>query len=181
MFIPPRWARGFADAAGDTETAALGLELIKVMGPVVLSARGQVAGTMAARHLERMFRRAFTAVPAGEAEGKARELALGLILLLVKKNLLRYMDRVTGAIEQELDSRRGILRARLEFALDPGAEFVERLKESLMIKTGAAGIRLSTNVVPELLAGCRLRVGGDIIDTSLQTRLKRLGTELART
>jgi hypothetical protein len=183
MFIPLRWARGFVNAAGDPETAALGLELVKVMGPVILSVKGQVAGTTTARRLGQMFRRAFAALPAGSAgpENRSRELALGLVLLLVKKNLLRYVDRVTGAIEEELDARRGILRASLEFAQNPGDEFLVQLKESLMIKTGAAEIRLSTNAVPELLAGCRLRIGGDVIDASLQTRLKRLEAELART
>jgi hypothetical protein len=189
MFIPQRWAQGFVnaaavtgDAAGAANTAALALEFAKVMGPALSSIKGQVAGTAAARRLVPLFRRVFAAVPAeaGGQEDRARELALALMLLLVKKNLLRYSGRVIGAIEQELDARQGILRARLEFARDPGAEFLDQLKESLIKKTGAAGVRLSTNAVPELLAGCRLRIGSDIIDASLQTQLKRLEAELAK-
>jgi hypothetical protein len=192
MFVPQRWAQGFVNAAGDTGTAALALEYARVMGAPVLAAKGRTAGTVAARRLGQLFRRAFAAVPAATAavpgaaapdrvaEDEARSLALGLILLLVKKNLLRYTGRVIEAVERELDGRRGILRARLDYARDPGAEFTEQLKNSLMLKTGAAGIRLSTNAVPELLAGCRLRIGGGIIDASLQTRLKGLEAELAR-
>ncbi|MDR2178480.1 MAG: F0F1 ATP synthase subunit delta [Treponema sp.] len=194
MFVPQRWAQGFVNAAGDTGAAARALEFVKAVGPLVLSTGA--AGTADARRLGQMFQRAFAAVPAAavapaaaaapagvpapEAGDADRSLALGLILLLVKKNLLRYTGRVIGAIEQELDARRGILRACLEFAQDPGAEFVEQLEMSLKIKTGAAGVRLSTRAVPELLAGCRLRIGNDSIDASLQTRLKRLGADLAR-
>ncbi|MDR2176566.1 MAG: F0F1 ATP synthase subunit delta [Treponema sp.] len=186
MFVPSRWAQGFVNAAGDTGTAARALEFVKVMGPVVLPTHA--AGTVEAHRLEQMFYRAFAAVPVSaaapsgtaEMEDRSRKLALSLILLLVKKNLLCCTGRVIGAIEQELDARQGILRAHLEFAQDPGAEFVEQLKKSLGIKTGAAGIRLTTSAAPELLAGCRLRIGNDSIDASLQTRLKRLGTELAR-
>ena len=136
---------------------------------------------MAARYLGRLFRQAFAAVPAegGGPENRPRELALSLIALLVKKNLLKHSGRVIGAIEQELDTRRGIIQARLEFAQDPGAEFLDHLKKSLMIKTGAAGIRLSTGVKPELLAGCRLWIGSDNIDASLQAQLKLLEAELA--
>ncbi|MDR0731964.1 MAG: F0F1 ATP synthase subunit delta, partial [Treponema sp.] len=161
MFVPLHWARGFINAAGDTEAAALALELAKVMGPAALSIRGQVAGTVAARHLGNLFHGAFAAVPAGDGgpEGRSRELALGLIFLLVKKNLLKYTGQVIEAIEQELDTRRGILRAHLEFARDPGPEFAEQLKRSLMAKTGAAEVRLRTGAVPALLAGCRLRIG----------------------
>ena len=181
-FVPLCWARGFVNAAGDTEAAALALELVKLIEPVLLSIKGQAAGTVAARQLGRLLREAFAAVPAegGGPENRSRELALSLILLLVKKNLLKHSGPVIGAIEQELDTRRGILRARLEFAQDPGAEFLDQLKKSLMIKTGAAGIRLSASANPELLAGCRLRIGGDSIDGSLQARLKGLEAELAR-
>jgi hypothetical protein len=190
MFVPQRWAQGFVNAAGDTGTAVLALEYARIMGPLVLAAKGRTAGTLAARRLGQLFQRAFAAVPAGmaapvnapsgAAEAEARELALGLILLLVKKGLLHYTDRVIDAVERELDARRGILRALLEYARDPGAEFVEQLRISLKIKTGAADIRLNTEAVPELLAGCRLRIGSDVIDASLQTRLKGLEAELAR-
>jgi F0F1-type ATP synthase delta subunit len=67
----------------------------------------------------------------------------------------------------------------LEYARDPGAEFLDQLTGTLVEKTGAAGVRLSTRVVPELLAGCRLRIGGGLIDASLQTRLRQLEAELA--
>ncbi|MDR0669467.1 MAG: F0F1 ATP synthase subunit delta [Treponema sp.] len=181
MFVPLRWARGFINAAGDTGAASCALELVKVLGPVVFSVKGHVAGTMAARCLGRLLRQVFAAIPPDGAsrEEEYRELALSLILLLVQKNLLRRTEQVIGAIEQELDTRRGILRAHLEFARDPGAEFVDQLKKSLMAKTGAAGVRLSTSAVPALLAGCRLRIGGNCIDASLQTRLTRLEAELA--
>ncbi|MDR3147147.1 MAG: F0F1 ATP synthase subunit delta [Treponema sp.] len=179
MLVPQRWAGGFVDAAGDTGTAALALELVKVLGSALLSIKGRVAGTTEARRLEQLIQKAFDAVPAGGAEGQARKLALAFVLLLVKRNLLRYMARIIGALEQELDTRRGILRAHLECAREPGDEFIEQLEETLRLKTGAAGVRLSTKVVPDLLAGCRLRIGSETIDASLQERLKQLEAELA--
>jgi hypothetical protein len=191
MFVPMRWARAFVNAAagrgdavnraGDTKAAFYALELVKVLGPVLLSVKGHMAGTVAARRLGQLIHRVFAAVPPedGGPEGRSRELALGFMLLLVQRNLLNRIDQLIGAIEQELDSRQGILRAHLEFARDPGAEFLDQLKESLMAKTGAAGVRLSTSAVPALLAGCRLRIGSDRIDASLQTRLKELEAELA--
>jgi hypothetical protein len=200
MFVPTRWAQGFVNAAagrgdavngagdtvngaGDTRTAFCALELVKVMGPVLLSVKGHVAGTVAARRLGQLIHRVFAAVPPEDRgpESRSRELALGLMLLLVQRNLLNHIDQLIGVIEQELDSRQGILRAHLEFAQDPGAEFLDQLKKSLMAKTGAAGVRLSTSTVPALLAGCRLRIGSDRIDASLQTRLKELEADLAAT
>lgn len=190
MFVPSHWAQGFINAGNGAavggavtgvDEAALALELFRLMAATVLSIRGQVAGTMAARRLGELFRRVFAAVPpqGGEAEARSRELALGLITLLVKKDLLRRGDRIIEAIEEELDRRRGILRADLDFARDPGGELTEQLKKALMAKTGASGVRLRTNLVPALLAGCRLRIGSDSIDASLRARLKGLEAELA--
>jgi hypothetical protein len=181
MFVPSRWARGFVNAAGEDAEAAL--EFVRIMGPALRSVSGLLAGTAAARRLGQLFHGVFAAVPAGTGgpEARSRELALGFVLLLVKKNLLRYTGRLIEAIEEELDGRRGVLRAHLTFARAPDAEFLDQLKDSLMKKTGAAGIRLTTEAVPELLAGCRLRIGSDSIDASLQTRLKQLGAELAKT
>jgi hypothetical protein len=181
MFVPLYWARAFvnAAAAGDAAGGDAGraLELIKVMAPVILSARGRAAGTEAARRLEPLVRGAFAAVPPGDP--RPRELALGLLLLLVKKGLLKHTSRIIEAVEQELDARQGVLRGTLEFAQDPGAEFLDQLTGVLMKKTGAPGIRLGTRLVPELLAGCRLRIAGGTIDASLQARLRQMKTELA--
>jgi hypothetical protein len=190
MFVPVHWAQAFLNAAADDAVtgdvsgfadsgtrSAEALALVKLMAPILLSARGRMEGTAAARRLEVLVRRAFAAVPPGDP--RSRELALGLTLLLVKKGLLKHIDRIIEAIEQELDTRRGVLRGTLEFARDPGAELVDTLTEALMKKTGAPGIRLSTRLVPELLAGCRLRIAGDTIDASLQARLRQMETELA--
>ncbi|MDR1972517.1 MAG: F0F1 ATP synthase subunit delta [Treponema sp.] len=180
MFIPERWAQGFIGAARDD--AALGLDLIKVLWAVIRPVRGHTAGTADAAQLTVMIHAAFAAAPpeGGDSERRSRELALGLVLLLVKKNLLRHTDRVIAAIEQELDTRQGVLRAQLESAQEAEGQFLADLRETLVKRTGAAGIRLDTRVKPELLAGCRLRIGGEIIDASLRTQLKQLGAELAR-
>jgi hypothetical protein len=189
MFVPQRWALAFIYSAPDTGAAAEGLECIRALSPVIRSARGNMAGTAAAVQLETMVRAAFASAGTGSsaaADGgprpampRAEELALGLILLLVRKRLFKHVDRVIQAIGQELDALRGILRVRLESARAVGGEFPEELKQVLMKKTGAAGVRLETAVAPELLAGYRLRIGGQTIEASLRLHLRQLGTELA--
>jgi hypothetical protein len=179
MFVPRRWAQGFINASGGTEAAVPALDLLKVMAPVILSAPGQEAGTGAAMRLEPLLRRAFAAGPSGVPAGRPRDLALGLVLLLVKKSRLKQIHRVIEAVEQELDARRNILRARLEAARPVEAEFLEELRQGLMKKTGAAGVKLDAAAAPELLAGYRLRIGSQTIEASLRLHLRQLGAELA--
>jgi hypothetical protein len=185
MFVPRHWAQGFINACGAAAPEALAL--VKALAPVILSIPGQVSGTAAALRLEPLIRRALAAAPEspGAPALRSRDLALGLILLLVKKNRFACVGQVIEAVEQELDARQGILRVLLESArpLDAasGAEFPEELKRSLMKKTGAAGLRLETRVRPELLAGYRLRIGSRVIESSLRLHLRQLGAELAET
>jgi hypothetical protein len=184
MFVPRRWARGFIGAAGDAAPAAL--DLVKAMAPVILSVPGQLEGTAAAIRLEPLIRRAFAAAFSGAAGSDApavrsRDPALGLMLLLVKKGCFKQVRRVIEAVEQELDERRGILRGRLEAARPVEAEFLEELRQGLMKKTGAAGVKLETAEAPELLAGYRLRIGSQTIEASLRLHLRQLGAEMAET
>jgi hypothetical protein len=181
MFVPQRWAQAFTNAAGDTEAAVLALDLVKVMAPVILSAPGQVAGTGAALRLEPLIRRAFAAGPSGVPALRSRDLALSLVFLLVKKSQLKQIYRVIEAVEQELDARRNILRARLEAARPAEAGFLEELRQGLMKKAGAAGVKLDAAVAPELLAGYRLRIGSQTIEASLRLHLRQLGAELSET
>jgi F-type H+-transporting ATPase subunit delta len=207
MFLPERWAQAFiravaADAAaagspkapGD-DPAVEGLAFIKILSPVIRSVKGDVSGTAAAAQLEGMVRAAFAASAGSRADGanagtqaaagsvmpRHLDLALCLVLLLVKKNLFRHIDRVILAIEQELDTLGGILRVHLESAQPATADFLDDLKQTLMKKTGASGVRMDTAVEPELLAGYRLRIGSEGIDASLRALIKQLGTELAST
>jgi F-type H+-transporting ATPase subunit delta len=186
MFVPQRWALAFIHSAPDTGAAAEGLEFIRALSPVIRSARGNMAGTAAAAQLETMVRAAFAAgtgsSPAADARSRMprpEELALCLILLLVRKRLFKHIDQVIRSLERELDALRGVLRVRLESARTVEGEFPEELKQVLMKKTGAAEVRLETAVTPELLAGYRLRIGSQIIETSLRLHLRQLGTELA--
>jgi hypothetical protein len=202
MFSPQPWALAFVGAAPDSGAAAEGLEFIRALGPVIRSVPWHVAGTDAAARIERMVRAAWAALaaPAGSAGGKgpageggdaagegpavlprAEELALCLMLLLIRKNQFQRLDQVAAAIEGELDRLRGVLRVRLESARPPEGEFPEELKRVLARKTGAAEVRLDLALTPELLAGYRLRIGGQIIEASLRLYLRQMGTELAAT
>lgn len=193
MFTPERWAAAFINAVSEgnpgsgansgpgklddaAASAAIGegLDLLRAVSPLVSAIPGSVSGTFAAAQLERMIRKA---LPAATAK---QEIVVRFILLLIKKNLFRYIDAVIKEIEAKLDHLRGILPVTLESAAAPDKDFQESLKKQLMEKTSARGIKLDTRIVPDLLGGCRLRIGGDIIDASLRSQLQRMSVDLVR-
>jgi F-type H+-transporting ATPase subunit delta len=191
MFTPERWAAAFINTAGDEAPIGEGLDLLRALSPVISAIPGSVAGTDAVVRLEKMIRQSLSvtktagnsagSVEAKGVQGRGTEIALRFLLLLIKKDLFRHIDAIIKEIEAELDRLRGILPVTLESAAAPDGDFQESLRKQLIEKTGAKGIKLDTRLVPDLLGGYRLRIGGDIIDASLRSQLQRMGAELAGT
>jgi F-type H+-transporting ATPase subunit delta len=57
-------------------------------------------------------------------------------------------------------------------------ELQERIKAGLIKRYGAREIRLISQIVPELLDGYRLRIGTELIDSSLKGQIQNMAKEL---
>jgi F-type H+-transporting ATPase subunit delta len=181
VFLAERWAEAFVNAAGAFSGAALslvnaeeGLAAFKALLPPVTDLGRTVSGAARAARLEGMIRAASAGFRSPGLEG-----AIRLITLLVKKNGLSYGGQVAERIEQMVNKKKGVLTVTLESAFPPEAEFLEALKAALIKKTGAGEARILPRVLPELLGGCRLRMGGESIDASLRGQLAKMAADLS--
>jgi F-type H+-transporting ATPase subunit delta len=113
----------------------------------------------------------------GEAE--TEEITIRFLLLLVKRGFFGHVDSIAERIGVELDELRGFLRVSLESPAPPEEGFRKDLEGKLAEKTGAKGVALKVEIVPELLGGCRLRIGSEVIDASMRALLKKMETDLA--
>jgi F0F1-type ATP synthase delta subunit len=175
MFLPERWAAAFFGAFPSPEDAEEGLAAFEALLPPVRDLRPEAAGTAQAVRLEGMIRAAAskTGLRSAGLEG-----AIRLIILLVKKNRLPCGGRVAEEMTKLLNEQKGIVEVVLETAFPPEGEFEEALKKALIKKTGAGEIRILPRVLPELLGGCRLRIGGRSIDASLRGQLASMAADL---
>lgn len=175
MIPAERWAQAFVDACG--EYADEGLAALGELAPCVRGIPADAAGGAAAARLDRMIRTAREQCGAG-APTPGLDTAVRLLLLLTKKGLLRHIDAVIQGIGQILDRKKGILTVYAESAFPLEGEFAETLKDRLRRWTGAGEIRLIPRIMPELLGGCRLRMGSEIIDATLGGQLKKIARDL---
>jgi F-type H+-transporting ATPase subunit delta len=175
MFLPERWAAAFIGAAPSPENAEEGLAVFKALLPPVTGLRREVSGAGAALRLEGMIRAAAsqTGIRPPGLEG-----AIRLIALLVKRGRLTCGGEVADAIEKLLDEKKGTVTAVLESAFPPGEEFLAALQQELIKKTGAGRVRILPRTLPELLGGCRLRIGSESIDASLRGQLAKMAADL---
>ncbi|MDR0688976.1 MAG: F0F1 ATP synthase subunit delta [Spirochaetaceae bacterium] len=175
MFSAERWASAFVGASGTY--AEEGLGVLKALISVLNQVTGFVSGTAASLEAARRLREGLTKAGFNPGE-RGAELALGTAVLLIKKGRLKHGELVIREIEKALDRRKGVLSVEVEAAFPPDGEFQQTLRDLLKQKTGAREIRLGITLVPELLAGCKLRIGGLSLDASLRGRIQKMAADL---
>lgn len=99
--------------------------------------------------------------------------------LLLKNHRFGHLAEITGAFEEELDRRNGIVRAEIEIA----HELDERLRQELVAALESASgrrIRAVWRIVPDLIGGFRANVANTVFDGSVRGQLDRLREELLK-
>ena len=179
MFHGNRWAAAFVTALEDN--AGAGFDCLKTMVPPLKSVSGILFGYSAARHIEAMLRAVvLTAGVAGNADtATAAEYAIRFIALLVEKEQFKHIDLIMHKIEELLDAYNGTLAVTVESAAVADRVFEDQLKQRIKERIGAAEIKLNTVVVPDLLGGYRLRIGGFFVDASLKGQVEQMKSDLA--
>ena len=171
-----RWTGAFFAISGDNADAVF--LCLKALVPPVKSIHGALFGYGASAKLEKVLRESSLQRSVGGSSDPAVEYAIRFICLLVERNCFRYIDSLLKKIEQTLDERKGILDVGVESAAALDSGFEKELTQTIREKTGAAGIKMKTQVKPELLGGYRLRFGGFFIDASLKGQLDNMAAEL---
>jgi F-type H+-transporting ATPase subunit delta len=169
-----RWALAFTNSLG--RDAEEGFEILKVLSVWIKRLPGSVSGSSAASRLEGLILEG--AVKAGLGKGPAVEKVSRFTALLVKKDLIRMVDRILEEVEKILDKRRGTLRVFAESALPLEGDLEKRICDDIR-KKGINEVRLEKKINPDLVGGYRLRIGDEIIDASVRFQLQKMAAELA--
>ena len=173
MFLGDRWADAFMAAAADH--AGEGLDALKAIVPPISRLPGHISGSGDAGRLEKLLR----SVAPGDTRA---EYAIPFVALLVRKGYFTQLAAALQALEQRIDAENGVLTVHVESAQplddDLDDDLQEKIRAGLRQRTGAREIRLVSRLVPELLGGYRLRIGTEMVDTSLQGQLQRMAVEV---
>jgi F-type H+-transporting ATPase subunit delta len=112
------------------------------------------------------------------AAAKASISVGNLVRLLAERERLAQLPDIARAYDALLDRELGRVRVGIR-AATPLAEAVERDLTVLARQLAGKDVVVTTEVVPELLGGVVLDVGGTVYDGSVQTRLERMSRTMA--
>jgi F-type H+-transporting ATPase subunit delta len=101
-----------------------------------------------------------------------------LIRLLAARDRLAFLSDVSRAYQDLLDRELGRVRVVIRSAQPLSEDDRQRLEE-LAKGLARKDVLVSTEVVPELLGGVTLDVGGMVYDGSVQTQLVRVSRAMA--
>lgn len=114
----------------------------------------------------------------GRAVEGADETLSNFLNVLIENHRTPALFRIRRAFDQLSEDHEGILPVQITSAIPLDPATTDSLGERIGAQTGQK-IHLSAVVDPEIIGGLILRVGNQILDASIRTRLERLRRQVA--
>lgn len=172
--IANRYARALADVAIERDEAEIVRDELKQFADL-FAPESQAQKALTAPGVPLAQRQA--ALEAILERTKPLSATANFLRLLLKNHRFGHLAEIVQAFEEELDRRRGIVRAEIETARDLDESLRRELVAALERASGRK-IRPVWRVVPDLIGGFRANVSNTIFDASVRGQLDRLREKL---
>ncbi|HEY0068802.1 MAG TPA: ATP synthase F1 subunit delta [Chloroflexia bacterium] len=106
-------------------------------------------------------------------------LARNFLLLLVRRQRLSLLPRIVEVFQEMYNKERGIVVADVTTAVPLDEEHQKRVAEQLSGIVGGKTVQLRLHTDPTILGGMVARIGDELLDASVATRLATLAQRLA--
>jgi F-type H+-transporting ATPase subunit delta len=93
--------------------------------------------------------------------------------LLVDKDRTYYLKEILNCFEDECNEALGLQKAEVISARPLAEEDLKRIQDVLEKKTGRK-ILLKKTINPSLIAGMKVKVGNEVIDVSMKSRIENM-------
>jgi F-type H+-transporting ATPase subunit delta len=109
--------------------------------------------------------------------GKVSPLVMNFLQVVVAKRREAYLAQMYRSFLDMANEARGIVEVEVRSAVALPEETAQKLEQRLVSHLGKR-VKFETQVAPELLGGLVVRVGDQLMDGSVRTRLRRLRERL---
>ena len=173
MYFPKTWAMAFVNSierkGGNIEEDT---EALSILVRQVMALPGTVFGRANAGKLEKLL--------AEVSISPDHEVVVSFLILMVKKNMLRYFNLILKEINKIVNKKKGLIEAAVEYSSSFELQSQEESKfiEAIKKRSGAKMVVLNKKYNPALIGGYKLRIGDEVIDASLSSQLVKLQATL---
>ena len=110
---------------------------------------------------------------------KVSTLVLNFILVVARKRREGALTDIRRVFVDLANQARGLVEVEVRSAVPMGAETLQALETRLVSRLGKR-VKFSTQVTPEIMGGLVVRVGDQLMDGSVKTRLHRMRERLTQ-
>lgn len=110
---------------------------------------------------------------------KVLQLVMNFLLLTIQKRREVYLPKIYDEYSRLANEVRGIVEVEVLSAVPLADSTLKSLEASLATRLGKR-VQCQAKVAPELIGGLVVRVGDEVLDGSVKTRLERMRERLLR-
>ncbi|MBF6613906.1 MAG: F0F1 ATP synthase subunit delta [Chloroflexi bacterium] len=169
-----RYAQAVFDIAKDTNTLDQWLSDLKVLDGI-FGGQNAVSALEDPRVTEPEQRRTITELV---SKGVVSQISLNMLMLLLHRRRLNLLPRIVEAYQAMYNKEKGIIIADVTTAVPLDEAHQKRVADRLSTITGKS-VELHVHEDPRMLGGIITRIGDELIDASLATRLAELGERMS--
>lgn len=104
---------------------------------------------------------------------------LSFLKLLVDKGRIGFLADIAEQYLAKLRQLRQTVLAEVTSTVGLSDHQQQMIREKVLSMTSARDVELQTHINPDLLGGVIIKVGSQVIDSSLRSQLRRIGIRLA--
>jgi F-type H+-transporting ATPase subunit delta len=101
------------------------------------------------------------------------------LAILVDRRRIGYLEGICQRYQAALRNLKGIVLAEVTSAVALTDAQTQSVRDRVQGMTGSTSVEIATKIDPEIIGGVIIKVGSQVIDSSLRAEIRRLGLSIA--
>jgi F-type H+-transporting ATPase subunit delta len=110
---------------------------------------------------------------------KVHPFMANFLMILVERRRIGYLSGICQRYQAALRDLKGIVLAEVTSAIALTEAQTQSVNDRVKAMTSATGVEIVAKIDPEIIGGVIIKVGSQVIDSSLRAEIRRLGLSIA--
>jgi F-type H+-transporting ATPase subunit delta len=102
------------------------------------------------------------------------------LMILVDRNRILYLKGICQQYQDALRKIKGIILAEVTSAVALSEQQTAAIVDKVKAMTGSNSVEVAATINPDILGGVIIKVGSQLLDSSLRSQLRRIGMSISK-